>query len=156
MRDGMGVLFDYFSAPSDEIAATAINRIGGPGVPSADTPPLPAFDTLETKGIDPVVMLGQLEALLTGREYRDVTLSKAVAVEDDGERVVVALTNSISAALVDADGEQLAAVAVPWSRTEEFWGDVDPENLASWLGELAGLSRRARERSERLYCWICV
>jgi hypothetical protein len=133
-----------------------MNRIGGPSMESADTPSLPAFDTLQTKGTDPDVMLGQLEALLTGREYRDVTLSEPVAIEDDDERVIVALTQSIAGALADANDEQLASVAVPWSQTEEFWGHGDPEALASWLGELAGLSRRARERSERLYCWICV
>jgi hypothetical protein len=141
----MGVLFDYFSAPSDEEAATVINR--GPSS---------VFDTFQTKGIDPIVMLGRLEALLTGREYLDVTHGKTVAVEDDGERVVKALTDSISAALADADNDRLAAVAVPWSRIEEFWGHGDPKALASWLSELAALSRRARERSERLYCWICV
>ena len=68
----MGVLFDYFSAPSDEIAATAINRTGGPSRPSEDTPPLPPFDTLETKGIDPSVVLWQLEALVTGRDYAEI------------------------------------------------------------------------------------
>ncbi len=152
----MGVVFDYFSAPSDKVAATAINRIGGPSVPSEDTPPLPAFDTFQTKGVDPIVMLGRLEALLTGREYRDIKHGKTVAVEDGGERLVIALTDSISAALADADDARLASVALPWSRIEEFWGQVNPEELASWLGELAALSRRARERSERLYCWVCV
>jgi hypothetical protein len=96
-------------------------------------------------------MLGQLEALLTG-----LTHGKMEAVEDDGGRVVEALTDPISAALADADDERLASVAVPWSQIEEFWGDGDPKALASWLSELAALSRRARERSERLYCWICI
>jgi hypothetical protein len=68
----MGVLLDYFSAPSDEVAATAINRIGGPSQPSEDMPPLPPFDTLQTKGIDPAVMLGKLEALITSRGYKDI------------------------------------------------------------------------------------
>jgi hypothetical protein len=149
----MGVLFDYFSAPSDEAAATVINR--GPSVSSKDTPSLPAFDTLQTTGIEPVVMLGKLEALLTGREYRDVRHGRAVSVEDDGERAVMALTDSISAALADTDDERLVAVAVPWSKIEEFRG-ADPKELASWLSELAALSRRARARSERLYCWMCV
>jgi hypothetical protein len=44
----MGVLFDYFSASSDEVATTAINRIGWPSQPSEGAPPLPAFDTLHT------------------------------------------------------------------------------------------------------------
>jgi hypothetical protein len=151
----MGVMYHYFSAPSDETAATAINRIGGPDEPSADTPPLPPFDTFPTKGFDPEVMLGQLEALLSGRDFHDTVLSlKTVAVEDDGERMVVALTDSISAALADADEERLASVAVSWSQIEEFRST--PEEIASWLGEFASLFRRARERSERVYCWCCL
>jgi hypothetical protein len=156
----MGVLFDYFSAPSDEAAAMTINRIGGPGFPSEDTPPLPAFDTFQAKGVDPVVMLGQLEGLLTGRDYGEIVkgprAGKALAIEDGGERVVLTLTNELQTALADADDKRLAAVAVPWSQIEEFWGEADPEDIASWLGELAELARRARDRGEQLYCWVCV
>jgi len=150
----MGVMYDYFSAPSDEVAATALDRIGGPDNPSEDTPPLPPFDTVATR-IDSSVVLGMLEALLTGREYRDVTLSKTVRFEDDGERSVAALTDSISAALADASDEQLTAVAVPWSQIEELRG-ADLDSLTFGLGELAKLARRARSKGERLYCWACI
>jgi hypothetical protein len=102
----MGVLFDYFSASSDEAAATAINRLGGPSMPSGDTPPLPAFDTLQTKGIDPVIMLGELEELLTGQAYAEIAegprAGKALAIEDGGERLVVTLTSELHTALADA------------------------------------------------------
>jgi hypothetical protein len=155
----MGVLFDYFSAPSDEIAATAINRIGGPSAPSEDTPPLPPFDTLQSKGIEPAVMLGKLEALLTGRDYKEIfggpRAHKALAIEDGGEQVVETLTDELQTALVGADNERLAAVVVPWSEIEEFQG-ANPEGLARWLGEFAELARRAQKRGERLYCWVCV
>jgi hypothetical protein len=157
---GMGVLYDYFSAPSDEIAATTIGRIGGPGAPSEDTPPLPAFDTFQAKGIDPVVMLGKLEALLTGRDYEEIVhgprAHKALAIENDGEQLVLTLTDELQTALADADDKRLAAVAVPWSQIEEFWTHPDPEQLAPWLGEFSELARRARNRGERLYCWVCV
>jgi hypothetical protein len=76
-RSDVGVLYEYFSASSDEVAATAINRIGGPGAPSKDTPPLPAFDTFQTKFIDPFVTLGNLEARLTGRTMRKSTRGRA-------------------------------------------------------------------------------
>jgi hypothetical protein len=155
----MGVLFDYFSAPSDEAAATTINRIGGPAAPSEDTPPLPAFDTFQTKGVDPVVMLRKLEALLTGRDYKEIAggprAGKALAILNDGERLVLMLTDELQTAVADADDQQLAAVAVPWSQIEELRG-ANPEQLAPWVGEFAELARRARQRGERLYCWVCV
>jgi hypothetical protein len=134
----MGVLYEYFSASSDEVAATAINRIGGPSAPSKDTPPLPAFDTFRTKVIDPNVTLGNLEARLTGRDDEEIDqgprAGKPLAVEDDGALMVVTLTDELQTALADAD----------------------PEGLGPWLGELAKLARRARNRGERLYCWVCI
>ena len=134
----MGVLFDYFSAPSDEAAATAINRIGGPGVSSKDTPPPPAFDTFSTKVIDPFVKLGNVEARLTGRDDTEIgrgpRAGKILAEEDDGALLVVTLTDELQTALADAD----------------------PEGLGPWLGGLAELARRACIRGERLYCRICV
>jgi hypothetical protein len=155
----MGVLFDYFSAPSDEVAATAISRAGGPSESSEDTPRLPPFDTLQSTGIEPAVMLGKLEALLTGRDYKEIfdgpRAHKALAIEDDGEKVVETLTDELQAALAGADNERLAAVVVPWSEIDELKGAA-PEGLACWLGEFAELARRARNRGERLYCWVCV
>jgi hypothetical protein len=155
----VGVLFDYFSAPSDEMAATAINRIGGPSQPSEDMPPLPPFDTLQTTGIDPAVMLRKLEALITSQGYEDIKDSprsgKPLAIVDEGELLVLTLTDELQIAMADADDERLAAVAVPWSQIEEFQG-VNPDALAPWLSEFAKLARRARDKGERLYCWVCV
>jgi hypothetical protein len=159
MMSGMGVLHEYFSAPSDEAAAATINRTGGPGAPSDDTPPLPQVDTMPTIGIDPIVMLGQLEALLTDTEFAEVLSRgrKPLAIVNNGERIVVALSDELQAALADADDERLASMSVPWSQIEEFWPPrPDPAELVSWIEELAALARRARGRSERLYCWICV
>lgn len=70
----MGVLFDYFSAASDEVAASTISLPAGPGRPAAQPgrsgfkirraspPKQPAFDTVPAQGIDPLVQLGTLEA----------------------------------------------------------------------------------------------
>lgn len=134
----MGVLYDYFSAASDEVAATAINRIGGPGAASGDTPPLPAFDTFRTKVVEPFVNLGSVEARLTGRDDTEIgkgpRAGKILAEADDGALMVVTLTDEVQTALADADRK----------------------GLGPWLGELAELARRARNRGERLYCWVCV
>jgi hypothetical protein len=146
----MGVVTDYFSASSDAAAASVIDRLGGPREPSTGPSAEPPFDTVEAKNLDPVVMLGTLEALLTGRDYRDI-----VAGQDDYHLLVLTVTDEIQAALAAASDKRLAEVAVPWSRTEEMRG-ADPKELAELLGKLASLARRAAGRSERLYCWVSV
>ena len=106
----MGVLFEYFSAISNDVAASVIDRPGGPasstGAPS-ETPPHVAFDVVATKGIDPVVQLGNLEALLTERPFDDVRASPRsgalVDIRDDGELLVLAVTDELTAALAAAD-----------------------------------------------------
>jgi hypothetical protein len=169
----MGVLFDYFSAASDEAAASAISLPGGPGAPpppperrgllrgrQASAPAVVPFDTISVKGIDPLVQLGTLEALLTGRDYEQIVsgprAGHMLATQDDGERLVVTLTDELQAVLADAQDDQLAAVAVPWSQTEEFFGQCEPQTLAGLLHELAELARRARDNDERMYCWVCA
>lgn len=180
----MGVLYDYFAAGSDDEAAAVIDRLGGPAsqatmvtpeeskrgvfgrrrpraAPVVGTDPsLVVYDTVSVKGVDPVVQLGTLEELLTGRAYDDVVgdprSGHDVAIRDGGERLVVTLTDPLSSALATADDEALEQVAIPWSQTEEFWNAADPEDLASFLKELAGLARRADAAGKRLYCWVCV
>ena len=114
----MSALYDYFSAASDEAAAGVIDRAGGPGGPAvapapvkrgwfgrtSSPPPVqdmgPAFDTVSAGGIDPVVMMGTLEELLTGRHYDEVTndprSGHIVAIRDEGQLLVVALTDALS------------------------------------------------------------
>ena len=185
MMGAVGVLFDYFAAASDDDAGAVIDRIGGPSSQTAaaapDTPPgrrwawggrsapgsefvtdpeLPVFDTVAVKGIDPVVQLGTLEELLTGRAYDEIVQDprggRVIASRDSGTRLVLRLSDSLMGALVLATGELFAAVAIPWSQTEEFWGQGDPEVLADFLNDLAGLARRAQERGHHLYCWVSV
>lgn len=182
----MGVLYDYFTAPSDDAAASTIGRLGGPGsqkvMEAPDAEPakrglfgrkrpvpepqlaidecLPIYETLSVKGIDPLVQLGTLEELLTGRPYDDVVADprsgKDLASANGGELLVLTITDSLAAALANASDERLAEVAVPWSQTEEFWGQADPEELAEFLRDFASLARGAEEAGQRLYCWLCV
>ncbi|MFC9693891.1 hypothetical protein ACFTSF_35385 [Kribbella sp. NPDC056951] len=146
----MGVLFEYFAAKSDAEAAAVIDLVGGPG--SLE------MDSLSVSGIEPVVQLGTLEALLTNHPYDEVANDPrnghAVAVRGNGERLVLTITDSLATALARASAEDLQRVAVPWSETEEFWGTADPDVLADVLVDLAALARRAD--GNRLYCWVCV
>jgi hypothetical protein len=169
---GMGLICDYFAAPSDESAAEVVDRDGGPAGVAAPAgwphgAPLPAtaaagsgFPTVAGGSIDPVVVLGTVTALLTGRTFDEVLAAgdrrDPVAMQDDGAEVVLRVDDVVVDALTRADAATLAAVAVPWSRTDELAGISDPQSLAEFLRDLAGLARGARERGEALYCWACV
>lgn len=165
----MGVLYDYFIAPSDRDAASTLGRSGGPGVAPAARRSLfgrtkgeamPAYVTVSDTGIDPVVQAGTLEELLTGRSYdelkSDPKWGTSVAVSDGGGNLVLNVTDALISALADSDDDRLAAVAVPWSQTEEFWGQGDPEVLGSILKDLAHLARRAKDEGHSVYCWASV
>jgi hypothetical protein len=146
----MGVLFDYFLADSDEVAASVLES-------SAGEAGLPFMDG---RGIDPVVMMGTAEALLTDRTYEEVDAARGVvppvAMADEGTLVVLRLPDTLVAALAGATDLRLAEVAGPWSQTEEFWGEVDPDVLGGFLGELAELARQAQSGRQHMYCWVCV
>jgi hypothetical protein len=137
----MAVLYDYFAAPSDDEAAGVIDRLGGPGQSRTSAPPkgrglfgrgrrvetlddAAAYPTVSDTGIDPVVQGGTLEELLTGRAYEqieeDPRWAQSLAVRDGGERLVLTLTDGLVDALAQASREDLTAVALPWSETEEF------------------------------------
>ena len=152
----MGLICDYFAAPSDVSAAGVVDRDGGP----AATATAPGFPTVAGGYIDPVVVLGTVAALLTGRTFGEVLAARdrrdPVAMEDDGAQVVMRVDDVVVDALSRADAAALTAVAGPWSRTDELAGISDPESQAEFLHDLAGLVRGARERGEALYCWVCV
>jgi hypothetical protein len=155
---GVAVLFDYFVAPSDAVAATVVDRIGGPG--SSAHPAAPAaFPTVRAPGVDPVVLTGRLEELLTGRTFEEILddpTSGPVAARDGGARAVVRLTTSLAEALARADESRLEAVAPAWSRSREFWGRGDPVALADLLRSLAAVARKAVDEEQAIYCWVCA
>lgn len=147
------VLLDYFAAPSDDAARAAID-VGPASAPHS-------FPTVALTGVDPAVSLGKLEELLTGADYDSVVdgprAAQAVEVRNDGELVVVTLTDELQAALAGADEVRLREVAAQWSRIEEFHlADEEPADLTAALVELAALAKAATDRGDRLYCWICV
>lgn len=142
---GVGVIYDYFAAPSDDAAAVVIET--GPA----------EFRKVETKGLDPVVVMGKLEALLTGRGYDQVVdderSGELLAVEGDGEVLVLTVTDGLRDAL--AEPREVTDVATAWAETEELRG-ADPGDLGGVLRDLQSLAREAVSRSEHLYCWVCV
>lgn len=78
-----------------------------------------------------------------------------LAQAEDGQVVVVALSDELTASLAEAGSERLAEAAESWSRFEDFQG-TDTSGLAGFLSGLASLARRATARNEHLYCYLCV
>jgi len=155
----MGVLTDYFSAPSDAAAASALDRTGGPGQPAAGPSPLPPFDTFQAKGLDPYVIMGRLEEALTGQDYQVITAGprygRLVAQRGAHGPWVTTVSRPLQAALSLADSGTLARAAAEWSQAEELSG-ASAGDLTAILEELSGLARRATARGEHLYCWTCL
>ena len=184
----MGVIFDYFAAPSDESAVATIDRVSGPAAPNAPAPHpvakrrslfgrtksvapasapkvannVPAYDTVELKGVDPIVMISTLEFVLTGVAYQEIIAGpragRVLDSRDGGERLVIALSDGIQEALASADRETIDRVAPVWLRTDEFamspgWSVAEVSNV---VRDLSSLARRSKERGDKLYCWVCV
>jgi len=106
--------------------------------------------------IDPYVVAGTLTSLLTGRKYDDVVDDLDwgdVVAEGPTGHLVIATTDAFVKALAACDDATLAAVAEPWSHTEELEG-TPVGDLVAKLGELAALARAARADKARIYCWV--
>lgn len=146
----MVIYVDYFAARSDNVAAAAIDRPGGPAH---------AFDTVRTE-LGPE-MLVALEELLTGVSYQDNTPhtvdGRILASHNEDDLLVLTVAAGAQRALAKADGPRLAELAVRWSQVETLAGQPnDSDILLLILEDLQGLARRAVKRGERLYCWMCA
>ncbi|HTW98993.1 MAG TPA: hypothetical protein VMD59_09460 [Acidimicrobiales bacterium] len=150
----MGVICDYFVAPSDEIAAASVSE-----GPSERLPAELASEVVDGTGIMPVVEMCSLEALLTARTYAEVRAERRgdepVAMEDDGGRVVVRLAASLVQVLAAAEPERLETAARQWSETAEL-ARTDAGPTVQFAERLAALARLGSGRGFGLYCWICV
>jgi hypothetical protein len=175
-------MYDYFSAASDELAASTIDLTGGPGGPvhlpmqareiirlhgrealqELTKPRLQRAETgfyaVSTKGFDPVTDLGMIEATITGTDY-EVLLNRPrhgreVAIRDSGGVQVLTISDELRAVLANTGSVELSAAARQFA--DEEGKPSGAPLLAHLLSELAALARGAIERNERLYCWICL
>jgi hypothetical protein len=140
----MGLLHEYFAAPSDRAAASVVD----------DSPKGSAYEAVDLPDIDPTTMLAAIEHELTGRDEDDIADGPRygdVVAESDGAWVVT-VTDELQRAIADASDDRLAHVAESLTADEEY-ADFQPELLAGLLGDLAGLSRRATASGMRVYCW---
>ncbi|WP_116244482.1 hypothetical protein [Nocardiopsis sp. FIRDI 009] len=143
------VLCDYFSASGDE---EAVGVLDGPGGPEPSV-----FDVLPLKGIDPVVVMARLEAILTGCDHDEASArprsGELLSDPEHGSAFVVSVSDSLQRALASASEDRLAEAAGPWADTEELRDDPSTaDDLLEVLRPLAGLARRAEREGRRLYC----
>ena len=138
----VGLLIEYFAAPSDSAATRLLDR--GPG-----------DDGIQTPDLDPAVVLATLESTLTGVD-EDIILDNprlADAIAESGGSAIYTVTDELRDALAGATGDQLSAAAEVLAELEELDG-ADPETLGGLLEDLAELARGATEDEQHLYCWL--
>ncbi|KMO94611.1 hypothetical protein ACS04_28900 [Streptomyces roseus] len=164
----MGALTDYFRAVDAASVVEVLKRADG-GSPLAGA--LPAFDGVETKHVDPTVVLAMLIAAIRQVEWRtdlveEVTVWPTSPVpgpdgpgaEDDpwvtGPWVseLSPLARDTLAAVRDFE---VATIVAKWVQAEELHG-ARAEDMQPVAEELVLLARRAREAGEQLYCWMCL
>ncbi|MDR2257388.1 MAG: hypothetical protein LBE25_15525 [Arthrobacter sp.] len=142
----MGNLYTYFAATDDAAAATAI-----------DGESFPDTELVLDASVDPIVELGTLESILSGRPYEEVADDPRSGhlLADGGECWVVTVTEGAATALAGAQAPRHAEAAVAWSHTDELEGS-DPADLAEVIGGLSGLATHAAARGWKLYCWMSL
>ena len=141
---------DYFAAADDQAAVAVLDTLGGPGSAS--------LDVISLKGIDPVVCMAQLEAIMAGCSYEEARQrprsGELLSSPEAESAFVVSVSDTLCELLAVAAGDELARAAESWSLTDELrMNRVDAETTAGVLADLAGLARRAQASNWRLYCW---
>ncbi|MER5602803.1 hypothetical protein [Streptomyces sp. NPDC002265] len=144
----MGNIYDYYAATSDTQALALFQ----------DDSMVDPFGTLGLKGADPYLILGTIEAHLTGVSEEQVEADpRFCALLNDAEHDgpwLVSLTDTLRDALAAATPERLLKAATAWTRTEDGGGE-DPGLMADFLERLGQLARDAAPR-RRLYCGMSL
>lgn len=160
----MGVFTEYFIADRDGITDEIID--------SGPDRYLPEDRMVLAKGIDPIVMLGQLGAQLTGTGFLEIgdsekswSRSSAGPVpEDPAERDAFLAENPVEASVEESKDllrdaiagiadDDIPAVAARWATIEEFGEGVTGPQLEWFVEAMVALTRRGRDEGMHLYCW---
>ncbi|MFD5633256.1 hypothetical protein ACFWJM_03765 [Streptomyces sp. NPDC127077] len=144
----MGNIYDYYAATDDTQALALFEG------DALDDP----FGTIGLKGADPFMLLGTVEAHLTGVAAEQVEADpRFCALLNDAEEEgpwLVSLTDSLRDALAAAAPEHLLGAATAWTRTEDG-GGADPALMADFLQRLGELARDAAP-GRRVYCGMSL
>jgi hypothetical protein len=168
MLHHVSATFEYFLATSDDEAAGVIDRLAGPSSPlpapkrglfrkqSSDEPTAAVeFEVLPGDGIEPVVVLGQLEAIVANKSFDEVLgeLGDPVVAAREGSQLVLRVSDSIGPSLSQLSASERRAAAVKWAAIDEFYGMADPEDLVRLIDDFVSFAERGREQGRGLYCW---
>jgi hypothetical protein len=155
----MGVLTDYFRAPSVAHVQQLMTETDGGPVLTAD-PATTVYDGVESKFIDTSVILGQLISLIRDEPWTPRTVDDRLIWPDDPSSPdgpwVVVLDDRTRDTLADVPAARVPALAESWATVEEFHGHADAPFLGGLVTELSALAGRAREAGEPLFCWISL
>ncbi|MEA5367214.1 hypothetical protein VA596_47340 [Amycolatopsis sp., V23-08] len=141
------MLYTYFAAQGDRDAAKAAARVDD------------ELDGLMVKGADPTDELTRLEAVLTGRSLDEIRSDprhgSVVAESDEGDCVVLSLTDPLTRVLASAEPDVLRrAVSNASSAGGSLSIVADRLALTEFTAELAVLARRGLLDGHKLYCRI--
>ncbi|MFF1439896.1 hypothetical protein [Streptomyces sp. NPDC058295] len=146
----MSTFYDYFSAPDDRLAIADFDRR------DLEVRPL---SPLSVKGIDPYVVLGKGQSLLTGLPYDEVVRLPRfcqLLTEEEADRLLVTVADELRDAVATATPDRFRRTAESWSCIEEFAPGGHPEGLFGFLTQLAALAVPARAEGYHLYCEFTV
>lgn len=94
----------------------AVRVLDRPGGPDSST-----FDVLPLKGVDPVVTLAQLEAIMTGCSYDEAAArprsGQLLSSPDADSAFVVSVSDTLQEALATPSHDSLIGTAASWSGT---------------------------------------
>ena len=157
----MGVLTDYFRAPSVAAVQEEMTRRDGGPLFCAGTGP--AFDGVELKHVDPSVVLGQLVAFATGTAWDPDLVKDRLIWPEGGEHDteyqgpwVVVIDDRTRDTLAGVPAQRMTDLVRRWAGIEEWDGLADADNLPETVEQLTALAARARDSGESLYCWMSV
>ena len=136
---------DYFAAPSDQDAAR---------VATVTDPTELGFDVVYAKNIDPAMIIGRLESILTGVGFESVKADPRMCrlIADPDGAPIVTVTDTLRDALARLEPDARPAKAQEWSTIEEFFGQFPVDFLTLLLRQLADLCTAAEVRGDHLYC----
>ncbi|MEV4601293.1 hypothetical protein AB0K15_28315 [Amycolatopsis sp. NPDC049253] len=145
------MLYTYFTATSDDEAATALEAPEGPAA---------LFPTAAFNGIDPNMQVPRAEAFLTGTTEEAAAdnprAMKLVVEADEGAVTVLTLTDEFRDAIAATDEPRRRELADFWSHAEDLGGEASAEDLLPVVDELAALAKQAKPTGGRLYCYLAV
>lgn len=121
----------------------------------------PIVDAVDAKWIEPAVKLGKLVASALSVPWSAGLVAERLVWPEDGAEEdegpwVTELSDNVRDSLADIASWRIPDLVIEWAQIEEWGGGADLEYLGEVLRELVGLSQRARDAGEHLYCWTSL